>query len=96
VSGPISTSASVARHLRLALTVGAMVVAVLALATGVADAHAANRLHKLDRQLHRLVGLVVAGPDGVLQAGPPGASALVQRRGRVDFLRADVADIKSG
>jgi D-alanyl-D-alanine carboxypeptidase len=94
--GPISTSASTAPHLRLTLAVGAVLVAVLALAVGAADAHAANRLHKLDRQLHRLVGLVVAGPDGHLETGPPGASALVQRRGRVDFLRAGVADVKSG
>src|SRR6478735_3359393 len=91
--GPISTSASAARHLRLTLAVGAVLVAVPAVA---ADASTANRLHKLDRQLHRLVGLVVAGPDGRLEAGPPGASALVQRRGRVDFLRAGVADVKSG
>ncbi len=31
-----------------------------------------------------------------LEEGPPGASALVQRRGRVDFLRAGVGDVESG
>jgi D-alanyl-D-alanine carboxypeptidase len=68
------------------------------LAAGATDADAVTRLHKLDRQLHRLVelGPAVAGPDGLLGAGPPGASALVQRRGRVDFLRAGVADLESG
>jgi D-alanyl-D-alanine carboxypeptidase len=60
---------------------------VLALGAFTANAHAGKRLDKLDRQLHKLVKL---------EEGPPGASALVQRRGRVDFLRAGVADLESG
>ena len=60
---------------------------LLALATGAADAHAGQRLDRLDAQLQELVQL---------EEGPPGASALVQRRGRVDFLRAGVGDVESG
>ncbi len=60
---------------------------VLALGAFTANAHAGKRLEKLDRQLHELVKL---------EEGPPGASALVQRRGRVDFLRAGVSDVESG
>ena len=65
-------------------------VALLALVlvfAGAADAHAGQRLDKLDRQLHKLVRL---------GEGPPGAAALVQRNGRIDFLRAGVADVESG
>lgn len=66
---------------------GAGFLVLLAIATGAADAHAGKRLDRLDRQLHKLVGL---------GEGPPGASALVQRHGRVDFLRAGVGDVESG
>ena len=62
-------------------------VALLLVLAGAADAHAGKRLDKLDRQLHKLVRL---------GEGPPGAAALVQRNGRVDFLRAGVADVESG
>ena len=64
----------------------ALLALLLALA-GAADAHAGERLDKLDRQLHKLVKL---------GEGPPGASALVQRKGKVDFLRAGVANLESG
>ena len=64
----------------------ALLALLLALA-GAADAHAGERLDKLDRQLHKLVRL---------GEGPPGASALVQRNGRVDYLRAGVGDLESG
>lgn len=60
---------------------------VLALGAFTANAHAGKRLEKLDRQLHKLVKL---------GEGPPGASALVQRKGKVDFLRAGVGDVESG
>jgi D-alanyl-D-alanine carboxypeptidase len=60
---------------------------VLALGAFTANAHAGKRLDQLDRQLHKLVKL---------GEGPPGASALVQRKGKVDFLRAGVGDVESG
>ena len=60
---------------------------VLALGAFTANAHAGKRLDKLDRQLHKLVGL---------GEGPPGASAWVQRNARVDYLRAGVGDLESG
>ena len=81
---------------RRSAALGLLLAGALWLATGATDAHAAKPLHKLDRQLHSLVGLVVAGPDGALEEGPTGASALVQRGDRVDFLRAGVADISTG
>ena len=56
----------------------------LACATG---AQAGERLDRLDRQLHKLVKL---------GDGPPGASALVQRKGKVYFLRAGVANVETG
>ena len=73
-------------HAPQALRHLALLALLLALA-GAADAHAGDRLDKLDRQLHKLVRL---------GEGPPGASALVQQKGKVDFLRAGVADLEGG
>ena len=83
---PRSTFVRRLAHAPQALRRVALVALLLALA-GAADAHAGERLDKLDRQLHKLVKL---------GEGPPGASALVQRKGKVDFLRAGVADLESG
>ena len=94
--GSDSTSRASSLGVRRWAALALVLATLLWLAAGATDAHAAKPLHKLDRQLHSLVGLVVAGPDGALEQGPPGASALVQRGDRVDFLRAGVADIKSG
>ena len=84
---PRSTLVRRLAHAPQALRHVALLALLLALAGAAADAHAGARLDKLDRQLEKLVKL---------GEGPPGASALVQRNARVDYLRAGVGDLESG
>jgi D-alanyl-D-alanine carboxypeptidase len=73
---------------RRTLAGAAVLAAMLAgLAGGASIADAGKRLDKLQAGLED----VVNQPEG-----PPGASALVKRRGRVDFLKAGVANLDTG
>jgi D-alanyl-D-alanine carboxypeptidase len=64
-----------------------LAVTLAGLAGGAALAKAGKRLDKLQRGLEEVVEL----PEG-----PPGASALIKRRGRVDFLKAGIANLETG
>ncbi|MGH2991196.1 MAG: serine hydrolase domain-containing protein [Solirubrobacterales bacterium] len=64
-----------------------LVVTLAGLAGGATLAEAGKRLDRLQRGLERVVEL----PEG-----PPGASALIKRRGRVDFPKAGVANLETG